>query len=294
MKKLAAIVLSISLLAASGCAYGPGVGFRPLHPFAPCVGCTGENAMSPNYLATQPGERLTYGSNAVGEPHALIAGCDSCGPAGPMLGHGPILGAGMAGACRGNCGGTCGSPGCVGKGPIRTILSLPIHLGYRLFGKRLYWGESCGGTYWGDWYSYPPACQDPCDNGTCGSTGCGTCGLGLGLGLRGCGTVGCSDCSGSTSGFLTSSNGLATAPGMGFLAGGSVVPASTFSMAPQTGFVGQAPAAVSVLPRTAVAGRASGSTCTSCQSGSRSPALGSPLRPVSATPASMGSVPAVR
>ena len=281
MRRIAAVIALIGLVAASGCAYGPGVSYRRFHPFAPCVGCEGADAAPQRYLATAPGERISFGSTVVGSPMDSMIGapCDSCStPApGPILGTRPVRGTIVPNACDGACGGTCGrmgcrsldvcgcGQGCVGGclngGLVRGVLSIPIDLVSRLFSRQVFCGDSCGDTYWGDWYSYPPACKDPCDNGACG--GCSDCGSGTTVPM-GVGSGGFT----STQTFAPQS-GFAATPGMNFLGGGSIVPTGLFGGISQRGTLAQA---------------STGSSCSSCQSGSHAPVMGSPLRPIATTP----------
>jgi hypothetical protein len=275
MRRIAVVIALIGLVAASGCSYGPGIGFRRFHPFAPCVGCDSAESGPQRLLATTPGERLSYGSTVIGSSLGTIVGqpCDSC-TTGPLLGARPGVGSILPTACGGACGGTCGQAGCgtidacgcgqgcvggcLGGGLVRGALSVPYNLISRLFTRQVYTGESCGGTYWGDWYSYPPACQDPCDNGSCG--GCSDCGGGttvpMGMSYEGASTQTYAPLGGLTSG-----------RGANFLNGGSIVSPGVFS---------------GLSPR--VARSSLGSSCSSCQSDSSSPMLGTPLRPTAASP----------
>lgn len=67
-------------------------------------------------------------------------GCDDC----------------CAGEFPGSCGG-CASGGCGGI----SGLALP------LLSTKLACGSGCGGIYWGEWISDPPACCDPCNDCGC-------------------------------------------------------------------------------------------------------------------------------
>ncbi len=95
-----------------------------------------------------------------------LAGC-GCGPGGvPPCGSsgavGPTCGPAFGPAAGPACGPACGPgvlPGCGpggGVGPVRWVLSV---LGFGCGCG----DQGCGGTYWGDWCSSPPAYHDPCD-----------------------------------------------------------------------------------------------------------------------------------
>jgi hypothetical protein len=87
-------------------------------------------------------------------------------------------------ACRtcGSCGESCGDPcadpcgnGCYGRpwhrGPLSCV--------FAWLTSGTWWGcSSCGERYWGDFYSDPPDCWDPCDDygNYTGGGGCRNCG----------------------------------------------------------------------------------------------------------------------
>jgi hypothetical protein len=79
------------------------------------------------------------------------------------------------------CGDTCGRPWI--RGPFSCLFALVT--------RGSWWGSGCGERYWGDFYSDPPDCWDPCDGyGNYSGGGCHSCGRG------GCddGYSGCSNC----------------------------------------------------------------------------------------------------
>jgi hypothetical protein len=105
--------------------------------------------------------------------------------------------------CDGGCGGSCGRvsrvAGCRSCDPCSDpcgsgCIGRPWHRGplsclFALFTPNTWCGCGCGQRYWGDFYSDPPACQDPCDgygNYAGGSGGgCRSCGGGHGRRVRG-------------------------------------------------------------------------------------------------------------
>ncbi len=104
---------------------------------------------------------------------------DACG-----LGCGPVRGyRGCAdcgadcGPCDDSCDTACGPP-CCHRGPIRAVLGGV----FRLLTYDSWCGRSCGPRYWGDFFSDPTDCCDPCDR--CGNytgthvRGCTNCGGG--------------------------------------------------------------------------------------------------------------------
>ena len=81
---------------------------------------------------------------------------------------------GTCGSCGDPCADPCGQ-GCYG----RTWHRGPLSCIFALFSCRTWWGGNCGERYWGDFYSDPPDCWDPCDG--CGNYtggGCRSCGGG--------------------------------------------------------------------------------------------------------------------
>jgi hypothetical protein len=64
--------------------------------------------------------------------------------------------------CEESCGTTCGRGICRDRtacGPLSFVFSI--------FNANTWRGPTCGERYWGDFYSDPPACHDPCDR--CGN-----------------------------------------------------------------------------------------------------------------------------
>ena len=71
------------------------------------------------------------------------------------------------------CSDTCGSGSCGRvwhRGPLSCL--------FALFSPNTWCGPTCGPRYWGDFYSDPPDCQDPCDGygNYSGGGGCRSCG----------------------------------------------------------------------------------------------------------------------
>ena len=103
----------------------------------------------------------------------LNRGGDACGtaceePCGPGLlrGRCGLRGAVVAPCDEGGCG-ECGELPCRCR---RGIIRGPLSFVFALFGAGTYRGcglgearNGCGERYWGDWYSDPPECSDPCD-----------------------------------------------------------------------------------------------------------------------------------
>lgn len=117
-------------------------------------------------------------------------GYDGCGPAyGPMQRPGYRTARVYAegdGCCDTSCGRPCRRPNCVSCTPCVDPCIDPCGPGYygrpwhrgplscvfALFSPCNWWGPHCGERYWGDFYSDPPDCWDPCDG--CGNyTGSG-------------------------------------------------------------------------------------------------------------------------
>jgi hypothetical protein len=64
--------------------------------------------------------------------------------------------------CDVPCGKTCGRGACCDRTPCGPLTFL-----FSIFECNTWRGPSCGERYWGDFYSDPPACHDPCDQ--CGN-----------------------------------------------------------------------------------------------------------------------------
>jgi hypothetical protein len=65
-------------------------------------------------------------------------------------------------SCGDPCSTTCGRGACRDRtacGPLSVLFSI--------FDRKTWCGPSCGERYWGDFYSDPPDCSDPCDR--CGN-----------------------------------------------------------------------------------------------------------------------------
>jgi hypothetical protein len=95
------------------------------------------------------------------------SGCECARPCGRPF-------CGRCGPCTDPCGDSCGDCCCARpwyRGPLSCV--------FALFTPRCWWGPCCGERYWGDFYSDPPDCWDPCDG--CGNyvgRNCQSCGGG--------------------------------------------------------------------------------------------------------------------
>jgi hypothetical protein len=97
-------------------------------------------------------------------------------------------------SCGDCCDEPCGRPCGRGACGDRTACG-PLTLIFSIFKCNTWRGPSCGERYWGDFYSDPPECGDPCDN--CGNyTGRATYGDDFGSvrGYSGGGGGGCPNC----------------------------------------------------------------------------------------------------
>lgn len=81
------------------------------------------------------------------------------------------------------CADPCGSAGYCARPWYRG----PLSCVFALFTPPSWYGGNCGKRYWGDFYSDPPACWDPCDGcgNYAGHGGCRTCGGGHAARYRG-------------------------------------------------------------------------------------------------------------
>lgn len=103
----------------------------------------------------------TCGTPGTFGPNRFSGSCDDgCGPA-----CGPMRGLSRFGACNDcNCD-PCGCDPC-GCDPCscgRCWYRGPLSCVFAFFTPRFWCGPNCGERYWGDFYSDPPNCQDPCD-----------------------------------------------------------------------------------------------------------------------------------
>ena len=118
-------------------------------------------------------------------------GCDGCDegcgqPCGPPARAMRATGCGCqrarvcadcGGGCQSPCAQPCGSMSCGSCDPCadpcgQGCYGRPWHRGplscvFALFSPCCWHGPNCGQRYWGDFYSDPPDCNDPCDN--CGN-----------------------------------------------------------------------------------------------------------------------------
>jgi hypothetical protein len=106
-------------------------------------GLLGANPDNASYAASMPGD-LGY------------ATYDCCAPCGDSSGD----------SCGDTCGDPCGTPCTRGACRDRTPCG-PLSVVFSIFDRNTWCGPSCGERYWGDFYSDPPDCQDPCDR--CGN-----------------------------------------------------------------------------------------------------------------------------
>jgi hypothetical protein len=100
------------------------------------------------------------------------------------------------GACDEPCGDSCDCGGCGTCG--RPWHRGPLSCVFALFTPCSWWGGGCGQRYWGDFYSDPPDCWDPCDgygNYSGGGHSAGVYGDGIsGSGVSTGGGGGCRNC----------------------------------------------------------------------------------------------------
>jgi len=99
-------------------------------------------------------------------PRGMRGVCDS--PA--MVCEGEECGGAVCGpSCRPRCGTVCSSCGCNDcSGFCNPYCCRPWHRGplscvFALLMPGCWCGSSCGERYWGDFYTDPPDCWDPCD-----------------------------------------------------------------------------------------------------------------------------------
>jgi hypothetical protein len=140
-----------------------------------------------------------HGSRGGCDPCSCSEGCDDgCGPvSGPSCrpvrtGYVPARRAVVA-DCDDDCDVPCGKPcrtaNCrtcdpcadpCGSGSCGRVWHRgPLSCLFALMSPNNWCGPSCGQRYWGDFYSDPPACHDPCDcYGNYNSSGCRSCGCG--------------------------------------------------------------------------------------------------------------------
>lgn len=117
--------------------------------------------------------------------------CDECGT-GCDAGCGRPCRRAACGTCGscGACGDPCADP-CSPGACVRPWHRGPLSCVFALFSCRTWWGPNCGERYWGDFYSDPPDCWDPCDGyGNYTGGGCQSCGSGgsvRGGGCKSCG-----------------------------------------------------------------------------------------------------------
>jgi hypothetical protein len=108
---------------------------------------------------------------------AVVADCDDecgCGGARPCRSVGCRTCSSCGDSSCDPCADPCGN-GCYARPWYRG----PLSCVFALFTPNCWCGPSCGERYWGDFYSDPPDCWDPCDNcGNYAGRGCRNCGGG--------------------------------------------------------------------------------------------------------------------
>jgi hypothetical protein len=143
------------------------------HPCGGCgPGCCGDSCNDCCGSACEPACRPVRPACA---PHrAVVADCDDgcdCGCAKPC--H--KVGCRSCSSCGDSCCDPCADP--CGDGCCRPWYRGPLSCLFALFTPNCWCGPSCGERYWGDFYSDPPDCSDPCDDGgNYTGRGCHNCG----------------------------------------------------------------------------------------------------------------------
>ncbi|MEN6458472.1 MAG: hypothetical protein ABFC63_06035 [Thermoguttaceae bacterium] len=175
-------LLAGAFMTTTGCGVFPGIFcYRPCMMRGDCGGCGSDECN------TCGGPR--YG---VARRAAVCGDCggDSCG----AVCRTRYRSCGTCDSCSsfGDCGDSCTDPcgdSCYGRpwhrGPLSCLFALFTPCGW-------YGGCGCGERYWGDFYSDPPDCWDPCDShgnytgGGSSMTSSGTVSSGNGGGCRHC------------------------------------------------------------------------------------------------------------
>lgn len=174
------------LTASSGCGL-----LQAVFNYRPCVtrgggACGGcgecDDCMGPTCGPVRRAHRCDCDDCTVGHRCQRVRGCVTCGD---------------CDSCD-PCADPCGS-GCFGRCWYRG----PLSCVFALFTPNYWHGRACGERYWGDFYSDPPDCWDPCDcqgNYTGGSTmnygsghatgGCRNCARQSGSSMVGAGSEG--------------------------------------------------------------------------------------------------------
>ena len=145
----------------------------------PCIdGCDDGCGEAGCGAVRRPVRAPAYGPRVA---HGTVAACDTGCDAdcGVPCGRGRPCGRANCGSCNScdPCSDPCNGR-CWNRGPITWV--------FALFMPRTWTGGGCGERYWGDFYSDPPDCWDPCDNygnytgsgvsSGAGSGGCRSCG----------------------------------------------------------------------------------------------------------------------
>jgi len=151
------LLLCVVLASAGGCGVCQAILYEPFGPGTTC-------------------DSRRCGLNACGDACGPVWE-EPCGP-GPWRREFGVRGA-LAEPCDEGCCPECGEVCCrrrcgIVRGPLSFVFALFTAGTYQGcgFGNR----GGCGERYWGDWYSNPPECRDPCDcygNFTGGCSGCG-------------------------------------------------------------------------------------------------------------------------
>jgi hypothetical protein len=166
------------MTASTGCGL-----FQAIFCYQPCNSRTGCSACSCGDTCddgcTTCGRRAVRSPACVASRRAVVAdsdeGCDCDKPCGRASCQ-------TCDPCADPCGsGTCGR--VWHRGPLSCL--------FALFTPGTWCGGNCGERYWGDFYSDPPACHDPCDGSgnytgsVGGGSGCRSCGGGSSVHTRG-------------------------------------------------------------------------------------------------------------
>jgi hypothetical protein len=152
-------LLAGALAATSGCGL-----FQSIFCYRPCTmrgdccgGCCGD--------CCDDGCGPRCGARGCGVRQARVyadCGDDCCPECGQPLRGARCRSCGTCGPCGDCCGDACADPCgdcCYGRpwhrGPLSCL--------FALFTPAYWGGRGCGERYWGDFYSDPPDCWDPCD-----------------------------------------------------------------------------------------------------------------------------------
>jgi hypothetical protein len=168
VKRVLLFGLLVGLLAA-----GAGCGVNQSYCCHPCGGCGGCGC-----CGDECGGCCGSGCAPCAPHRAVVAGCDDgcgCGCTKPC----GAVGCRTCSPCS-PCGDCCCDPcadPCGNCCYARPWYRGPLSCLFALFTPNCWCGPSCGQRYWGDFYSDPPDCCDPCDRcGNYAGCGCHNCG----------------------------------------------------------------------------------------------------------------------